>query len=128
MTGRIKDLLIVRGRNHYPQDIEQTMEAADPNLRTGCGVAVSVLTDSGELLVLIQEVVPNSSGDPELIVEKMRRLVTEQHGISVDAVVLVRPRTVPKTTSGKLRRSTAAESFRKGTLRVVHQWPAKARS
>jgi acyl-CoA synthetase (AMP-forming)/AMP-acid ligase II len=128
VTGRIKDLLIVRGRNHYPQDIEQTMEAADPNLRAGCGVAVSVRTGSEELLVLIQEVAPNSSGDPELIVEKMRRLVTEQHGISADAVVLVRPRTVPKTTSGKLRRSTAAESFRTGTLRVVHQWAAKARS
>lgn len=128
VTGRIKDLLIVRGRNHYPQDVEQTMEAADPNLRAGCGVAVSVPTDTGELLVLIQEVVPNSSGDPGLIVEKMRRLVTEQHGISADAVALVRPRTVPKTTSGKLRRSTAAESFRTGTLRVVHQWPAKAGS
>jgi acyl-CoA synthetase (AMP-forming)/AMP-acid ligase II len=102
------------------------MEAADTNLRAGCGVAVSVPTDSEELLVLIQEVMPNSSGDLELIVEKMRRLVTEQHGISADAVVLVRPRTVPKTTSGKLRRSTAAESFRTGTLRVVHQWPAKA--
>jgi acyl-CoA synthetase (AMP-forming)/AMP-acid ligase II len=128
VTGRMKDLLIVRGRNHYPQDVEQTMEAADPNLRAGCGVAVTVPTDSGDLLVLIQEVVPNSGGEPELIIEKIRRLVTEHHGISADAVVLVRPRSVPKTTSGKLRRSAAAESFRTGTLRVVHQWSANTES
>lgn len=127
VTGRLKDLLIVRGRNHYPHDIEQTMETADPALRPGCGVAVSVPADSDDLLVLIQEVTPNSGGDPELIVEKMRRLVIEQHGVAPDAVVLVKQRTIPKTTSGKLRRSSAGEAFREGTLRVVHQWMATAR-
>ena len=127
VTGRLKDLLIVRGRNHYPQDIEQTMEDADPALRPACGVAVAVPADpgdldSGDLLVLIQELAPNSRQDPQLIIEKIRRRVIEQHGITPDAIVLVKPRTVPKTTSGKLRRSTAAEAFRTGTLRVVHQW------
>ncbi len=128
VTGRAKDLLIVRGRNHYPQDIEQTMDAADPALRPGCGVAVCVPADSGELLVLIQEVAVNTSADPERVVEKIRRAVVEQHGVAADAVVLIRPRTIPKTTSGKLRRSAAGEAFTKGTLRVVHQWPDPATS
>jgi acyl-CoA synthetase (AMP-forming)/AMP-acid ligase II len=126
VTGRLKDLLIVRGRNHYPHDIEQTMEAADPALRPGCGVAVSVPADSGDLLVLIQEIRPNSGGDPKLIVEKIRRLVIEQHGVAPDAIVLIEARTIPKTTSGKLRRSSAGEAFQAGSLRTVHQWTSAA--
>ena len=105
--------------------IEQTMEAADPTLLPHGGVAVSVPTDSEELVVLIQEVEANSKGDPKLIVEKIRRLVIEEHGITADAIVLIRRGTIPKTTSGKLRRSSAAEAFRTGKLRVVHQWPDK---
>ncbi|MGH2878669.1 MAG: fatty acyl-AMP ligase [Solirubrobacteraceae bacterium] len=126
VTGRLKDLLIVRGRNHYPHDIEQTMEAVDPNLRPGCGVAVSVPTDVGELLVLIQEIANDDQGEPDRIVETIRRSVSEQHGVSADAVVLVQPSSVPKTTSGKLRRTAAAEAFRTGGLSVVHQWTATA--
>lgn len=124
VTGRAKDLIVIRGRNHYPQDIEQTMDFADPALRPGCGVAVSVPADSGELLVLISEVAVNTSADLARVAEKVRRLVAEQHGVAADAVVLIRPRTIPKTTSGKLRRSSAGEAFLKGTLRVVHQWTA----
>lgn len=128
VTGRLKDLLIVRGRNHYPHDIEHTMEAADPSLRAGCGVAVSVPADSGDLVVLIQEVAADDCPEPERVVEKMRRSVNEQHGIAVDAVVLVRRSSVPKTTSGKLRRAAAAEAFQSGGLRVVHEWTATAGS
>lgn len=128
VTGRLKDVLIVRGRNHYPHDVEQTMQAADPSLRPGCGVAVSVSADSGDLVVLIQEIVDDSRDDPERIVEKIRRSVSDLHGISVDAVVLVEPSSVPKTTSGKLRRSAAAEAFRSGELCVVHEWIATAGS
>ncbi len=128
VTGRLKDVLIVRGRNHYPHDVEQTMQAADPSLRPGCGVAVSVPADAGDLVVLIQEIVDDRPGEPERIVEKIRRSVSEQHGISVDAVVLVERSSVPKTTSGKLRRSAAAEAFRKGGLCTVHEWIATAGS
>ena len=127
VTGRIKDLLIVRGRNHYPQDLEQTMESADANLRPGCGVAVAVPSETGELLVLIQELRAESTEDPEVIVEKILRQVAEQHGITADAIVLVEPRTIPKTTSGKLRRSAAAAAFQAGTLKAVHEWSAAAR-
>ena len=124
VTGRRKDLLIVRGRNHYPQDLESTMDSADSELRPGCGVAVSVPGDTRDLLVLIQELEAHVSGDPQRIAEKIRRLIVEEHGVTPDAVVLVRPRVVPKTTSGKLMRSAAAEAFQSGKLRVVHQWSA----
>jgi acyl-CoA synthetase (AMP-forming)/AMP-acid ligase II len=127
VTGRAKDLLIVRGRNHYPQDIEQTMEAADPALRTASGVAVSVPSDTGDLLVLIQEVPPKSGQQPQETAGEIRRLVVAQHGVTPDVIVMVKPRTVPKTTSGKLRRASAAESYQAGTLRTVYQWTAAER-
>jgi acyl-CoA synthetase (AMP-forming)/AMP-acid ligase II len=127
VTGRKKDLLIVRGRNHYPQDIEQTMEAADPALRPASGVAVSVPGDSGDLLVLIQEVAPKSDQEPQYTAEEIRRLVVAQHGVSPDAIVLVKPRTVPKTTSGKLRRASASEAYQAGALRMVYHWTAAGR-
>ena len=124
VTGRRKDLLIVRGRNHYPQDIEQTMDSADPEVRHGCGVAVSVPSDTGERLVLIQEVEAHFSRDPQVIVENIRRSVVEQHGVTPDTVVLARPRMVPKTTSGKLMRSAASAAYQAGRMRVVHEWSA----
>src|SRR5581483_2163022 len=126
VTGRLKDLLIVRGLNHYPQDIEQTMDAADPNLRRGCGVAVALPTESGELLALIQEIKDGSDADPAQIVQKIRRLVIEQHGVAPDAIVLVPPRIIPQTTSGKVRRGAAAEALRTGRLPEVYHWPVPA--
>lgn len=124
VTGRRKDLLIVRGRNHYPQDIEQTMDSADPEVRHGCGVAVSVPSDTGERLVLIQEVEAHFSRDPQVIVENIRRSVVEHHGVTPDTVVLARPRMVPRTTSGKLMRSAASAAYQAGRMRVVHEWSA----
>jgi acyl-CoA synthetase (AMP-forming)/AMP-acid ligase II len=121
VTGRLKDLLIVRGRNHYPQDIEQTMDTADSTLRPGSGVAVSVPTESGDLLVLIQEVAKGRGGEPKVLAEKIRRLVVEQHGVTPDVVALVAPKSVLYTTSGKVRRAATAESFRAGRMKVVHQ-------
>ncbi len=124
VTGRLKDLLIVRGLNHYPQDIEQTMEVADPSLRRGCGVAVAVPTDTGELLALVQEVRNGSDGDPRQIVQKIRRLVVEQHGVAPDVIVLVPPRSIPQTTSGKVRRGATAEALRAGAMQELYRWPA----
>ena len=124
VTGRIKDLLIVRGRNLYPQDLEQTMETADPDLRPGRGVAVSVAGENRELLVLIQEPTTRTPDDPDRIIGNMQRLVTEEHGVTPDVIVLIAPGTLPKTTSGKLQRSAAAKLFNDEQLRVVARWNA----
>jgi acyl-CoA synthetase (AMP-forming)/AMP-acid ligase II len=122
VTGRRKDMLILRGQNIYPQDIEMTMERAHPAVRPGCGIATSVSTESDEHLVLVQEVKPDALPEPEAVVEAIKRLVVEEHGVRPDAIVLIAPRTIQKTTSGKLRRSATAEAFRGSTLDVVHQW------
>lgn len=124
VTGRIKDLLIVRGRNLYPHDLEQTMNGSDPDLRPGRGVAVSVPSNDGDLLVLIQEPSTPSPEDPERIIGRLQRLVTEQHGVSPDVIVLIQPGTLPKTTSGKHQRSAAAQMFIKDELKVVSRWNA----
>lgn len=124
VTGRMKDLLIVRGRNHYPQDLEQTMESAAPGLRQGCGVAVALATDTGERLVLIQELARNSRGDPDAIADAIRRRVSEEHGVAADEIALVKSGSVQKTTSGKVRRGSTGAAFQAGEIAIIHRWTA----
>jgi acyl-CoA synthetase (AMP-forming)/AMP-acid ligase II len=106
VTGRLKDLIIVRGRNHYPQDIEQTAEQSHAALRPGGCAAFSVQADEGEQLVVVQELQRRhvSSADADEVVAAVRRAVTEHHEVEVHAVALVRTGGVPKTSSGKIRR------------------------
>ena len=81
MTGRIKDLIIVRGRNHYPQDIEVTAQGVSPFLRPGCGAAFSVEKDGEERLVLLQELDDSTKPDGVAIAAAMRAAVLAQHDI-----------------------------------------------
>ena len=109
VVGRIKDLLIVDGRNHYPDDIEATISA-----ETGGRVAaVSIPDESGEKLVAIAEL--KSPGvAPEDLPDTQRRVaaaVRDTHGVRVGDLVLVGPGSLPITTSGKVRRSTCAERY-----------------
>jgi len=100
------------------------METADPDLRPGRGVAVSVAGENRELLVLIQEPTTRTPDDPDRIIGNMQRLVTEEHGVTPDVIVLIAPGTLPKTTSGKPQRSAAAKLFTDEELRVVARWNA----
>jgi acyl-CoA synthetase (AMP-forming)/AMP-acid ligase II len=112
VTGRIKDLIIVRGANHYPQDIEHTAQAADPCLRAGYGAAFAALASSGdERVVIVQEVERSHRAriDVTEIAERIREAVVEEHGLAVLDVVLLEPGTIPKTTSGKIRRRVAKQ-------------------
>ena len=105
VTGRIKDLIIIRGINHYPQDIENTVQNSHPALRRNCGAAFAVLNrDQNEMLVVVQEVERTSrhhidAGD---IAGSIREAVANEHEIAVGEIVLARPGAVPKTTSGKI--------------------------
>ncbi len=123
VTGRLKDLVIVRGRNLYPQDIELTAERSHPALRAGCGAAFAAERDGEERLVIVQEVeVPEGSpGEVDVapIAEAVRRAVAEEHEVQVDRVVLIRPRTIPKTSSGKIQRHAARHALLSGTLEIV---------
>ena len=123
VTGRLKDLIIIRGRNHYPQDIEQAVELASPLVRAGSLAAFAVEVDGRERVVVVAEVERgrHESTDFQSAFEAIRkRLATEQE-VAVEAIVLVRPNSIPKTSSGKIQRHAAKRQFQAGELEVVEQ-------
>jgi amino acid adenylation domain-containing protein len=119
VTGRIKDLIILRGRNHYPQDIELTAERSHPDIHPGGGAAFSVEIAGEERLVLVQEVERRRDQDFDGIAEAVRRAVAEEHEVQPYEVVLVRSGTVPKTSSGKVQRHAARVRYLSGELAVL---------
>ena len=121
VTGRLKDLIILRGRNHYPQDIEHTAEQSHVALRPGGCAAFSAETDEGELLVIVQELERRfvRSADVGEVVASIRRAVAEHHELRVHAVVLIRTGSIPKTSSGKIQRRATRAAYLGGTLTTV---------
>ncbi|KAK6937080.1 Phosphopantetheine binding ACP domain [Dillenia turbinata] len=139
ITGRIKELIIVAGRNIYPSDVEKTVESSSEFLRPGCcaviGVSESILLEKGisfiespeEVgIVVVAEV---RDGKPITVdaIEWIKTRVAEEHGITVASVVLLKPRTIPKTTSGKIMRHKCLKQFIDGNLDVVES-PIQQRS
>lgn len=119
VTGRHKDIIVVRGTNHYPQDIEHTAQAAAPSLRAGFGAAFSIVDASGqERLVVVHEVERSHRHkvDVEDIVGAVREAVADEHGLAVHEVVLVAPGSIPKTTSGKIQRRLTRMRWLNGEL------------
>lgn len=119
IAGRMKDLIIVRGINHYPQDIEHTVQSTDRCLRAGYGAAFAAPASSGdERVVIVQEVERSHRAriDAAAIVDRIREAVVEEHGVAVLDVVLLEPGTIPKTTSGKIRRRAAKDLWETGVL------------
>jgi acyl-CoA synthetase (AMP-forming)/AMP-acid ligase II len=122
VTGRIKEMIIVRGMNHYPQDIERSVQAAHPALRQNGGAAFSVPDERGEeQLVVVQEVerTERNKIDPKEITGLIREAVTNDHEIYARHIVLIRPGTLPKTTSGKIQRSAARTLWLEGRLNTL---------
>jgi amino acid adenylation domain-containing protein len=120
VTGRLKDLIIIRGRNHYPQDIEGTVEKSHPAFRSGCGAAFSIERNGEEQLVVVQEMERRErSSDIEELAGVVRRAVSEHHDLQVHAVVLVRAGSIPKTTSGKIQRRACKAAFLAQQLAIV---------
>ena len=123
VTGRLKDLIIIRGRNHYPQDIELTVEQSHPALRPGCGAAFSVDASSEERLVIVSEVERQYRNlNVDEVVETIRQAVAKHHELQVYAVVLIKMSSIPKTSSGKLQRRACREGFLARNLEVVGEW------
>jgi natural product biosynthesis luciferase-like monooxygenase protein len=121
ITGRLKDLIIMRGLNHYPQDIERTVERSHPGLRPGCGAAFSVEVDGEERLVVVHEIDRNQA-EFVAIIDRVRRAVIEEHELQLYATVLIRPGSLPKTSSGKIQRRACRAAFLDGTLERVAEW------
>ncbi|MDZ7963742.1 MAG: fatty acyl-AMP ligase [Nostoc sp. DedSLP03] len=124
ITGRLKDVIIIRGRNHYPQDIELTVEQSHPALRPGCGAAFAVEIDDQERLVVVAEVERSHLHklDVNKVVGDICQAVTHQHELQVYAVVLLKTGSIPKTSSGKIQRHACRTGFLKGSLNVVGDW------
>jgi acyl-CoA synthetase (AMP-forming)/AMP-acid ligase II/acyl carrier protein len=123
VTGRLKDLVIIRGRNYYPQDIELTVEQSHPALRPGCGIAFSIDALNEEQLVVVCEVERQyRTLDVDEVVTAIRQAVAEQYELQVYAVVLVKIGSIPKTSSGKLQRNACRQRFLDGALEIVGEW------
>jgi acyl-CoA synthetase (AMP-forming)/AMP-acid ligase II len=122
ITGRIKDVIIVRGINYYPQDIENTVYDSHPALRRYCGAVFSVLTENTEeKVVLVQEVerVHRRDLETDEIIGCIREAVANEHEIALDSIVLIRPGSIPKTTSGKIQRSLARQMWLQNSFKAV---------
>lgn len=130
VTGRHKDLIIIRGNNHYPNDIELTVQNTNPALLRGRGAVFSSAPEPGaaEQLVVVQEVDPSRLNEAEMAeaMQAIRTVITENHAVRTHAVVLVQPLQLPTTSSGKIQRSTCKQRYLDGELPVVAAWPAAA--
>lgn len=127
VTGRRKDLIIVAGRNHYPQDIERSVEGSHPALRPGCGVACSVSVDDEERLLIVYEVIGRPGpAEVDEIFTAIRRTVAQEHNLLAQEIVLVPRGAVPKTSSGKLQRSACRSAFLRGALGRLASWSSSA--
>ncbi|TWU03336.1 type I polyketide synthase [Neorhodopirellula pilleata] len=124
VTGRCKDLLIVRGVNHYPQDIERTSESAHDASATGGCAAFSITRDGTESLVIAQEVRRSArrTMNADEVVDAIRKAVVDEHQLPPISILLLRPGALPKTTSGKVQRSEARRQYLADEMRVEHRW------
>lgn len=122
ITGRLKDLIIIRGRNYYPQDIELTVERSHPALRLGSCAAFSIEVAGEERLVVVQEPERQSRhASIEEIAAAIRRRVAEEHELHVYAVVLIKPGSLPKTSSGKVQRRHCRTLFLEQRLPAISE-------
>jgi acyl-CoA synthetase (AMP-forming)/AMP-acid ligase II/7-keto-8-aminopelargonate synthetase-like enzyme/acyl carrier protein len=122
VTGRIKDVIILRGRNVYPQDIELTVQHAHPWLRADAGAAFTVEEGGRERLVVVHEVERRARGHLEPVLQAIRRAVAEEHGLAVDAIVLIKAGTIPKTSSNKIQRHACRQAYQDRTLNSLVWW------
>ncbi len=125
VTGRLKDLIIIRGQNHYPHDIERTATQSVDALSDSYAAAFSVTGDQGESLVLVVELSRqfdrNRTGEA---MDSIRAAVAVQNDVLVSEVVLIRNASMPRTSSGKIQRGECRRQFLDGQLKIIDQWQA----
>ena len=126
ITGRIKDLIIIRGLNHYPQDIEWTVERCHTALRLGCSAAFTIEVGGEERLAIVQEVNARAEVDLDHVIETIREAVAAEHELQVYAIALIKPGQISKTSSGKIQRRASRQKFLEGTLEPLVEWRASA--
>ncbi len=126
VTGRLKDLIIIRGRNYYPEDIELTVEGAHPSFRAGHCAAFSAEIAEEERLVVVQEIEPRIRKlDSEAAFQAVRQAIAATFEVEVYSIVLAKAGIVPKTTSGKRRRAACRDLYVRDELEVHARWTAE---
>ena len=124
VTGRLKDLIIIRGRNHYPQDLEHAAEEASNLIRPGSVAAFSVEIDGRERVVLVAELERGKRERTDVLAafDAIRKRLATEHEVATEAIVLVRPNSIPKTSSGKIQRHACRRQFLDKSLSVIEQY------
>lgn len=124
ITGRLHDVLVFWGLNHYPQHIEHTVEQCHPALKANSGVAFSVEVAGKARLVVAQEIkrTHRKSLVMDEVVEAIRWQVFQQHFIDIYGILLLLPGRIPKTSSGKVQRSACKAKFFDQSLEIYQQW------
>lgn len=124
ITGRQKDLIIVRGKNHYPQDIELTAMEAHPAIQPGGTVAFSIEGERGEALVIVSELQRNGlkKNSGEEIAAAIRQEVASTHELQAKAIVLIPRKGILKTSSGKVQRRANKKSYLEGKMDILFLW------
>ncbi len=126
VTGRLKDLIIIRGRNYYPEDIELTVEGAHPSFRAGHCAAFSAEIADEERLIVVQEIEPRTRTlDSEAAFQAVRQAIAAAFEVELYSIVLAKAGIVPKTTSGKRRRAACRDLFLRDALEVHARWTAQ---
>ncbi|GHO97478.1 non-ribosomal peptide synthetase [Reticulibacter mediterranei] len=121
ITGRIKDLIIIRGRNHSASDIEETVEKCNPELQIGASAAFALEREDTEHLVLACEIKRQyRTTDMKKLVKCIREGIAEEHGIHAYAVLILKPGRIPKTSSGKVQRYLCHQGFLDGSLPLLY--------
>ena len=124
VTGRLKDLIIIRGRNYFPQDIELTAEMSHASLRAGGGAAFSIDVSGEERLVVLHELDRHHDSDLTDVIGTIRQAVAEEFELQAYAVALLKPGSLPKTSSGKIQRHLCRASFLKDEFAALATWRA----
>ncbi|WP_392535314.1 fatty acyl-AMP ligase [Nostoc sp. C117] len=120
VTGRLKDLIIVDGCNHYPQDIELTVEQSHNSLKTAGAFSIDVAGE--ERLVVVAEIERHAWNNAEAMIKPIKAAISQNHELQVYSIALLKPGGIPRTSSGKIQRYVCRNSFLAGSLNVVHEW------
>jgi acyl-CoA synthetase (AMP-forming)/AMP-acid ligase II/acyl carrier protein len=125
VTGRVKDVIIIRGRNHYPQDIEHSAETAHPALAYGAGAAFAIESNNQERLIVVHEIDRHHRDtDFDDVIRRIRAAVADEHDLEVAGVALIRQAGLPRTTSGKKQRVRCRELYLASELNLLSHWTA----
>lgn len=126
ITGRLKDLIVVHGKNHAPDDVEQTIQSVHPALRAGCGAVVQAGGPDAAGLIAVQEVSRVAGLDHQALFAAINQAVTRRHGLALDTILLIRAGSLPRTRNGKICRRACAATLNEDAPRPVARWDRPA--